>query len=139
MKNSLEENYNGEVGYSNSVGNILNNEQLLQNLEAKTEQLNALATGLGLTKNYETLRYIAKGKWILHSYAKNSQSLIDKLKDKCKDAHITTCQFCLNGNYGKCQYKIQANIQLGQLIEMIKNILDLSELNYIIEKLKTLN
>jgi len=139
LKNAIEEGYNSLVGYSTPSGKIFNDDVMIAKLEEKVETLNAIATQLGLTKNYETIRYIAKGKWILRAYSRIAKSEIIKLNEKCRNDEIKKCQYCEKGSYDKCLYKMQLNPQEGQLIEIIKNILDMSEIQYITDRLVVLN
>lgn len=139
LKNALNTDYNNLVGYSSSAGEILNNQKLIDQIKEKEEDLELLATELGLVKNYETVRNIAKGKWILSSYSKQTNKKIKELKEKCADGQIIKCQYCSSGQEDKCLYKMQHRPQEGQLIEMIKNLIDQNELAYIIDKLTELN
>jgi len=139
LKNALNIGYNNLVGYSSAAGEILNNQVLINQIKAKEDELELLAGELGLEKNYETIRNIAKGKWILASYSKQAIKKINELKIKCSEGHIAKCQFCSNGQEEKCLYKMQHKPQEGQLIEMIKNLIDRNELAYIINKLSEMN
>lgn len=139
LKNALNTGYNNLVGYSTTAGEILNNQELINQIKQKEGDLELLANELGLVKNYETVRNIAKGKWILSSYSKQANKKIKALKDMCSLGDISKCQFCNSGQEEKCLYKMQHRPQEGQLIEMIKNLIDQNELGYIINKLKELN
>jgi len=139
LKNALNLNYNNIVGYSSAIGQILNNQTLINQIKTKEEELEFLASQLGLEKNYETIRNIAKGKWILTCYSKQVIKKIQGLKTKCSEGLIPQCQYCSSGQMDKCLYKLKHKPQEGQLIEMIKNLIDRNELAYIINKLSELN
>lgn len=139
LKNAVEQDYDNLIGYSTAAGEILNNSNLLRKLKKKEKILEQFSCELGLQKNYDNIKNIAKGKWILASYSKNAYQHINFLSEKCRKNEINQCQFCSIGKYEKCLYKLQLRLQEGPLIEMIRNIIDKNELAYIIQRFSELN
>ncbi|MFC4402387.1 hypothetical protein [Gracilibacillus xinjiangensis] len=139
LKNSCEREYTGIVSYSDEAGSIFSEGYkpiLSEKIYAKKNELDEFAISKGIT--YGDLKYIAKGKWILHVFSKYLTSKIKQLKDACENNDINKCNFCLTGVNHKCLWKVKGNFQHGHVSNIITNYIDETEIKYIKDRFKLL-
>ncbi|MCM0647251.1 DUF4435 domain-containing protein [Clostridium swellfunianum] len=139
LKFACDKNYRSVVRYKQKPGKIFAKDYvniLKENIFKKKTELDTFASEYSISMG--DLRYIAKGKWLLHVYADRIYNNIKELSTACKDNKVTQCQYCKVGKHDKCLYKIKSNFQLGQIISMLLSEYDENEVKYIKERISLL-
>ncbi len=139
LKNAIEPDYIGTLGYSTKYPEIINNPQILDQITNKIDELNIFAESLNLNKNFDQLILICKGKWILRSFTSILKEEILCLSHKCRENEITRCQYCEIVDFDKCLYKPKFSIQNLDLDKNIIMNVKCANVDYILQKLSQLN
>lgn len=137
LKNSVTNNYNSIVVYSDNAGMLYSNYHLSK-IKAKKRTHDYFANKHSLKYNLISLKSIAKGKWLLFYYSSSILSKLKNLKDACKNKLIAPCQFCKKGNYNKCLRKLNGTYDVKQVQNKLLNIYDRDELKYIYDRFNLL-
>ena len=149
LRNSLEEDYVGLIGYGKIPNSepvkkvtcdlIVKNDELKSSILEKQEELEIFASTLNVSYTYSNLLKICKGKWILEYFTEKIIQKFNNAKTACADKSISQCQYCENSDYDKCLYKPNIKLNKKGIVSLLLNYLDESELKYIIERFKLLN
>lgn len=139
LRYACDPTYESVLGYSTAPGAVINNTLLIEKVLAKKHELDEYAHQLGIQKDeINSIKCIAKGKWLVQWFAQNLLNEIKSLTVLCKDNHIQKCQFCDNGKTDKCLYKLSTNYQISHLIDIILRMYDEPSLMYIKNRISML-
>ncbi|WP_066498305.1 hypothetical protein [Abyssisolibacter fermentans] len=138
LKFAVDDGYNNLVRYKDKAGKLFgeNKDKLLSELYKKKKNLEIFANERNILIG--DIKYIAKGKWYLHVYAKSTFKNIKTLHIACKNNNIEQCQYCRVGKFNKCLYKPKSNFQLGQILKLLLTSYDEEEVSYIKDRLRLL-
>lgn len=134
LKNSLDKSYHADFSYSMKSGR-------LKDLKAKTavyqkrEELDEFAASKALTPCLDTLKVIAKGKWLIDAFAIELVNIIEGLKGKCREKQIVTCKSCLIEAYDKCFYRIKDGFNKNTVISLALTHVMGDEFDYIVDRI----
>lgn len=141
LKNACVNDYDSIVKYSYKPAQIMskqNMDSIYNEVLAKKSELDEFAEihNISYEEDYIT---VIKGKWLLYLWCRY---LVDKVKQlhKLCGVKIPACPMCLAGKSEKCLWKSTSNFQVGQLESYLKSkdVIDMSELGYIVERFNTL-
>lgn len=140
LKNACEQGYASVIGYSSEPGYIVNNLQTGLNIwgsiSSKKSSLDSFASDRSI--NFEHLKLIAKGKWLLHFYCNFILLKMRGITSACQNGEIRKCQYCNTGQPDKCLWKMRFSFNLGLVQSLILNHHDDNELGYIKARVKML-
>ncbi|MGG4481269.1 hypothetical protein [Paenibacillus illinoisensis] len=135
LSNACIKDYEGLIGYSSSYGQIRTNKvSILEELTPKKEQLEEFASLRGLDKN--SLKYIAKGKWLMDMYIDSIFKKIEALQAACSDEvePEITCPYCLAGKREKCDWTLKKHTRKETINLIVYQLIDEQETSYITER-----
>ncbi len=142
LRNACESEYESLFRYQpNSIHSIrqhTNFERDREKLEEKLEDLNIFAESFNLSKNIDSLRLIAKGKWILEDFISELNQELNAISNLCKSGDIEKCQFCINETYDKCLYIMKSKNEKNNIKRLLFNNVNISELDYIKDRMQQL-
>jgi hypothetical protein len=142
LRNAIDDEYEGELGYKHikdevfKEGRLLHDEKLYQRVINKKESLDEFAESKSLS--ISDLKKFAKGKWILHFWAHIFDTKLKLLKNACIENKITQCQMCLAGKPDKCLYRVRAQYNSGIIESYLLNSYDFDEKKDILDRLSVL-
>jgi hypothetical protein len=136
LKNAVVEDYDGLLGFSDGYERFFHDQTMKQLLQEKHEELDAFALEYYISNPcvFE-MKTFCKGKWHLQFFLKSLLSFISDLHIACGD-DLSQCPFCEVGEIDKCLYKKSTNMDVGQLISVIKSNIENADLEYINEGLR---
>jgi len=127
---------------NNSMNRLDKDKQFIKALRELEEELFIFATQKELIANHQTLLEITKGKWALSFFVKKYLQVLKKLPDLCRKhdiAIIKTCDYCEQQDFDNCLYELRANYREEHIMADIINMMDLTSLTPIKERLQQLN
>ena len=141
LKNAVIVGYDSSLGYDDSPNKISAPHflrEVMPILTAKKHDLDAFAVLVDVTAN--DIKMIAKGKWYLHWFVKETYPRIKALKEQCRNGIIMQCRSCKVGNFDDCLFKTrQENYNLEILKDDLLMFVDVIECEDIIAVLSRLN
>lgn len=142
LKNACESEYESLFRYEpDSINGIRKNSNFEENrikLKEKLEELDSFAQSFNLSKNLDSLLLIVKGKWILEDFIFELNNELNNISTLCKNNHIRQCQYCINETYEKCLYKMNSRNEIKNIKRLILNNVNISELDYIRDRIQEL-
>lgn len=131
LKNAVEEDYQGLIGFKQSYDSILLNQQKRLALEAKKDELDEFATRFNITSDcILNMKSYCKGKWHLRYFLNSVKKFISELYNYC-GSELTQCPYCEIKKNESCLYKTSISMNVDQIVMAIKkdiNNADLSNL-----------
>lgn len=137
LKNACCDDYEASIGYSMNLMEIKRRQLNTFDLE-KENQLNAFAQEHGLSKSWDDLLKVCKGKWLFVEYCYQLRRYIQSLPDQCKKSSIQQCQFCLTEAFAKCLYRVKTNFDEKQIEELILSNISNGEFGYVQQKIDSM-
>ena len=148
LKNACIKDYSGLIGFSKDIDGreirkgkilkIIKEESLYLSFNKKKDELDEFASTKNISFNLEIVKFISKGKWLLHVYSDFILNKIKKLAEYCKNEQILQCQYCKTGKYNKCLYKLKRAVQIHHVESMLLNKIDENEFKYIYDRFRLL-
>ncbi|ACV64614.1 hypothetical protein Dtox_3921 [Desulfofarcimen acetoxidans DSM 771] len=139
LKKACVPEYEAILGYKVKSGRIADTNSkryFLSHIGKKKKELDIYAEELNL--GIKDLPIIAKGKWLLKTFANSVFMQIKNLSEACEQGTIKKCQYCLCGQNDKCLWRLNANYTINHIYHKLLNNFEEEELNYIKEKLNSL-
>lgn len=140
VKNALEPAYKADVCFDDEPGNLFYNKAKALRIKEKESELYDYATKKNL--EIESIKFFAKGKWILHFYSRAILDTLNDLSKLCAKNEICQCQFCAtsskNHNTKKCLWMPKKKYQVDDLELAALKYIDIQEVDYIINRFKQL-
>lgn len=139
LKNACEDEYESLFSYNQEAGRVFGKDNLnmyLPKLELKKKELDEFAENYKI--ELSDLKKIAKGKWYIHIYSQSVFNNMKELTQQCKQNHIHQCQYCKNGIYDKCMYKLNTKFQRDHLKCLLLQEYDEDEVGYIKDRINLL-
>lgn len=140
LKSHCNSEYRGCVTYGKKAGNIFGynaQEYIWNQIESKIDELNIFADNYGITQR--DIKYIAKGKWLLHVWC---DLIIRKTKDLYRwcGNKLPQCQMCEVNKADKCLWRVEGNFQISHIMNYLRSydVIETEEIKYISERLKLL-
>ncbi|MDW1550207.1 DUF4435 domain-containing protein [Vibrio sp. YT-18] len=130
LRGAIDSNYSAIYGYDSS-DQCFRNEQKLQLVLRKQEELLDFAEQHQLQFDENFIQKVVKGKWALSAFLHFFSEEVKVLVQKCNTSHIEQCQFCNSGKYAKCLYGIKEGLNSKSLKSLVFNYCDLDSLSYI--------
>lgn len=137
LKNAVDPSYISIVGFSSKVGRRTN-ENTVAKLQSRKADLDAFATTLHLTSDIDSLRKFVKGKWLLTAYAEELFNEIERLVAQCKGLTIKQCRMCELDNTAPCLYQLKGGLNKNSLYSILKDFIDIPDVDYIKDSFKAL-
>jgi len=138
LRNAVEEDYVSLLGFSDGYERFIFDDCQKQLLEAKYGELDAFAQRHNISNgSILQMKNFCKGKWHLHFFLKSLLHFLNELHLACGH-DITQCPLCEIGDSENCLYKKSTNMSVAQLISVIKNNIENSDLNYVKEALENM-
>lgn len=133
LKNAVNEGYSSLLGFSDGYERFLYDEEKKKALKKKYSELDLFASEHNII-NGDVLRMsnFCKGKWHLHFFLKSLLHFINELHLAC-GSDIIQCPLCEVGEHEKCLYKKNIDMNVAQLVSVIKSNIENSNLSYVRE------
>lgn len=141
LKGCLYKNYLPIVSYDKAPEALYqhsnNNKTIMDEVLAKKEELEQFAKEMNVSK--KQYLNIARGKWLLYSFAKKVYNNIEKVKTKCIEGQIEQCDYCRQGITRKCIWgKSEELTNKNYVHKMIYSNLNEPQIQYIKEQFDSL-
>ncbi|CAG2152866.1 DUF4435 domain-containing protein [Cupriavidus numazuensis] len=131
LRTAVTPGYLSTFRYEDGIGRRLQQETK-DALEAKKNDLNAFMKSRGLSKDFDSLSLIAKGKWLYEVFCELILDLVRELRESCRSAKIYQCQFCkYDADSKACQYKLADGIGKKALYSLGRELVNNPEFDYI--------
>ena len=137
LRKALDPDYQSSFCYSYSFGRIYDETTRVSVLNKKDE-LDVFASDLGVFCDFDTLKKISKGKWLLDLFSHEILKSINKLPSKCVQNSIEKCRSCTTGIYDKCMYKIKDGFNKNAIKGLIFSSVDEADVDYIKYRINTI-
>jgi len=128
LKNAVERDYEGLIGFSDGYEKALKNPNIRSQLMQKREELDVFASNNNLSccciLNFG---HFCKGKWHLQYFLTRIKEYAKTLSSFCGE-NIEQCPYCKVQDYSNCLYKVKSNIDISHLIAFMKS--DLNNANF---------
>lgn len=134
LRSSVDRNYTGVFSYSFAPGRI-KDARAKELVSAKKDELDAFARSLNISLSMNTIKEIAKGKWLIDVFSEELINCIEGLQGKCKDKEIISCRSCLNSAYEKCLYRIRDGINKNTIKSLAVSNIHGNEFDYIVDRI----
>jgi len=124
-----------------SINRLDKDKEFIKNLKNLEKELFDFAIQEKIIKNNQTLLEITKGKWALDFFVKKYLQILKELPALCRDVNIEiieSCDYCKNKDFDNCLYELRANYREEHIRADITNLMNLTSLTPIKERLKQL-
>ena len=137
LKGATDSNYDSVFTYSYKYGRM-NDPVIKEQMELKKHSLIQYGNSIGLVQCVDSLKKVAKGKWLLSFFCEQLEIVFQNLPEDCGNSNIEKCQFCLNEALNKCQYKLKEGISNVTIKGFALEEVGISELDYVRDKLDSM-
>ncbi|MEZ9422490.1 hypothetical protein AB4186_03435 [Vibrio lentus] len=137
LKNAVEDNYDGLIGFSQGYDRLLYDQDMKDQLELKKSDLDVFATQHGINSDcILNMKSYCKGKWHLRYFLASVQRFIANLYEFC-GTELSKCPYCEIGDNDRCLYKPSTTMNVEHIIKSIKSNISNADLNILrVELLK---
>lgn len=139
LRNAIEPDYDALITYSDEAGRIAQDINLRSAIYDKVTELDTFADAVGISKSFNDLKKISKGKWLLAISSKSMMNLAKNLPAMCSQSEITMCLSCADANQDSCLYKTKKGINTTVIELLSKDVFDTDEFGYLINRMNTLH
>ena len=125
----------------NSMNRLDKDSQFIEELTSLKEELTYFSNEKNIIYTPQLLLEITKGKWALDFFVKKYLQALKKLPVLCQNdlnSFVKKCDYCENNDVNNCLYELKANYREEHIKADIINLIDLSLLQPIKERLKQL-
>lgn len=137
LKAATDPGYSAIFYYSYPSGRM-KDEVIKSELEQRKMFLDNFAGSLGLNFSINTLRKIAKGKWLIDVFAEELLKEMKMLRTLCRQQEIKTCKVCFTNEHGKCLYRLKDEVNRSVVKHIALSDVSGPELEYIIERVSAI-
>lgn len=111
---------------------------LIDRVKEKKEELHQFATSKDIKR--DDIYFVVKGKYLLYAFVKAAYEQIGNLKNLCKNNQISQCDYCQNGKFEHCIWKVKHQLKRSEYNSIMVDInwKTESELEYIKKRLSAL-
>ncbi|WP_350313597.1 DUF4435 domain-containing protein [Dickeya fangzhongdai] len=134
LKGAIDNEYVSEFSYSFNEGRVTNNVDI-EKVRNKRLALLSFAEDMNIDYSIESIKKIAKGKWIIYLFCFLLEKKVHSLPDKCHSHEIASCRTCV-ADIQKCLYKLRDGITHRTLRTTSFNITDSDDFSYVKNRLK---
>ncbi|NPS73173.1 hypothetical protein [Pseudomonas aeruginosa] len=137
LKNAVVRDYDAAFAYSYNYGRLRDtNAQRIIN--EKKEELDIFAASMSIDASMESIKRIARGKWLIEIFSEELLAYINGLQKMCKDGAVSTCKCCLNAAFDKCLYRIREGIGKNAIKGLAFSNTEGAEFGYIVQRISSL-
>lgn len=140
LKGACISTYDSTVSYSWTYGQIKHGKtEVIAALKSKTYELRTFAQSRNITVN--EVKYVAKGKWLFHTFLESVYGRIKTLSKKCSQGNGTVvrkCPYCIVEKHEKCSWKLKKRMSVDLAELIILQYIDERETKYIVDEIKKL-
>lgn len=137
LKNATEPGYSADFAYSFTPGRIKDaNAKAL--IHEKKAALDSFANKLNLTKDMDTIKSIARGKWLIDVFSDELVSCIENLQGLCREQKINSCLSCVTTAYEKCLYRMKDGFNKNTIKSLAASHVMGGEFDYIVHRISEL-
>lgn len=137
LKNATTRNYDAAFSYSCGYG-LLKDQIRSQKIAEKRADLDKFADSLKISMNFETIKCIARGKWLIEVFSEELLEILKNLPTRCQDKAIAQCRSCVNKAYNKCLYRVQEGFNKNTIKNLARRNVNTPDLTYIIERISNI-
>ncbi|MBN3198126.1 DUF4435 domain-containing protein [Pectobacterium brasiliense] len=134
LKGAIDSEYASDFSYSFNEGRVTNNVDI-EKIRYKRLALLSFAEDMNIDYSIESIKKIAKGKWVIYLFCFLLEKKIHSLPDKCHSQEIASCRTCV-ANIQKCLYKIREGVTHRTLRSTSFSITDSDDFSYVRNRLK---
>ncbi|EJL6849083.1 DUF4435 domain-containing protein [Vibrio cholerae] len=129
LRNSVEDNYQGLIGFSQGYDRLLYDQNIKDQLELRKSGLDNFAAMHGISSScILNMKSYCKGKWHLRYFLASVQKFISDLYEFC-GTDLSKCPYCEIGERDKCLYKPSTTMNVEHIIKSIKSNISNADLN----------
>ncbi len=137
LRNSLDRGYESCFSYSYTSGRI-NDTTIKKAIFNKRSELDIFASNHRLSPCLDTLKSIAKGKWLIDVFSEELLKSINNLQGLCEEHKIETCKSCVIKAFNKCLYRIREGVTKKTVKSLAYANTDGEEFLYIVNRIKNI-
>jgi len=134
LKNSLQPDYEASFSYSFACGRM-KDQPTKDSVTSKREALDIFAADNELKPCLDTLKVIAKGKWLIDVFSSELVRSINNLKGMCEAQIISSCKSCVTEAYDKCLYRLRDGFTNKSIKSLALSNVNGSEFDYIAQRI----
>lgn len=138
LRCALEQNYVADFKYSYHNGRR-NEAAVIADVTAKQADLDAFAASKNLTRDFDTIKRIAKGKWLLSTFSDEVHKLLKSLATHCGGQGNGQCGYCKVGMPAQCTFKIRDGISNKTIYSLVREVPPPSSMAYIRDRISELS
>ena len=138
LKKAIDPAYPALITYSCSIGRRKDGNTITY-LGTVKNDLDVFAANLYITPDIESMRAFVKGKWLLTAFSDALFKEIEGLVVACKSLLIGQCRICRLNNNSPCLYQLKDGLNKNSLFSLLKDFIDIPEINYIRDAMKAVN
>lgn len=138
LRCALDHNYAADFKYSYQNGRR-NEASVITSVIAKKADLDVFAASNNLAKNFDSVKRIAKGKWMLSTFSDEVYKLLKNLAVHCGGQGNGKCGYCKAGMHSRCTFKIRDGISNKTIYSLIREVPPTSNMAYIRDRISELS
>lgn len=137
LKNATHTGYAADFAYSYTPGRI-KDVQAKALIQAKKAELDLFADSLNITKNMNSIKCIARGKWLIDVFSDELVTCIENLQNLCRVKTINSCLSCITTAYDKCLYRMKDGFNKNTIKSLAASHVAGVEFDYIVNRISEL-
>ncbi|MBW3527682.1 DUF4435 domain-containing protein [Shewanella sp. NKUCC05_KAH] len=131
LRNAIEADYDGLVGFSEGYQELLINPVKKIELMGKRSDLDVFASKHGVSCDcILKMKHFCKGKWHLRYFLQSLINFTNSLHTIC-GKELVKCPICESGRQDSCMYKKTTPLDVSGLIKVIKDNINNADLDYL--------
>lgn len=134
LKNATQAGYAADFAYSFTPGRI-KDAQAKALIQAKKTELDQFAESLNITKNIDSIKCIARGKWLIDVFSDELVTHIENLQNLCRTHTINSCLSCITTAYDKCLYRMKDGFNKNTIKSLAASHVTGMEFDYIVNRI----
>ncbi|WDG94107.1 DUF4435 domain-containing protein [Pseudomonas chlororaphis] len=134
LKNATQAGYAADFAYSFTPGRI-KDVQAKALIEAKRSELDQFADSLNITRSIDSVKCIARGKWLIDVFSDELVYCIERLQNLCRAHTINSCLSCITNAYDKCLYRMKDGFNKNTIKSLAASHVAGVEFDYIVNRI----
>lgn len=131
LKNAVDTDYQGLIGFSDGYDAALKNSNVLSELKERQSDLDQFAENHSLFGNcIFSLGHFCKGKWHLQYFINEVKKCAQHLYESCGET-FPRCLYCEIEKKDSCLYKVKFNTDTSHMTKFLKGDLSNANLDYL--------
>jgi|SRR5450830_436116 len=137
LRHAMQADYVADFAYSFTPGRI-KDAQAKALIQAKKSELDQFAESLNIIKNMDSIKSIARGKWLIDVFSDELVTCIENLQSLCRAHTINSCLSCITTAYDKCLYRMKDGFNKNTIKSLAASHVAGVEFDYIVNRISEL-